>query len=145
MKATLTALTTILLFTTILGTSCKKDTEPVPDYPQLMGLWTGTTSQGVTIFFVIGNIDGILYVTHYKMTVYTNNGYQTYEQYNTDGIVSLSGRGFNIPLGTGSAGPAFISGNFDLDSMVLDGSFAVYPSGNTIDIITGTYSASKTQ
>lgn len=123
--------------------SCKKHTDPVPRYPELIGQWTGTTSQGAAIQIIIYTVDGILYVTQYDLTVYTPSGYQQYRQYNSSGIVSLSDKQFTIPLGSGNAGPAYLDGTFSLNEMILNGNFAVYPSGNSVDLIIGYYSCSK--
>ena len=51
--------------------SCKKKTDPVPDFPQLIGHWSGTTSQSSAVRFMIDNLNGYLYVTEYHLTVYT--------------------------------------------------------------------------
>jgi len=59
---------------------------------------------------------------------------------NTYGIASINSRQFRIHLGTGTAGEAFINGTFNTNDMTVYGSYAVYPTGNTTDIITGTYS-----
>jgi hypothetical protein len=122
----------------VFQSSCKKD-DPVPDFPQLIGSWGGTTSQGASITFYVDNIKGILYVESYKVTVYTSTGYQEYQAINSTGIAAISNKAFRIPLGTGSSGPAFIDGIFDLTTMTLSGSWAVYAAGNSVDIITGTY------
>jgi hypothetical protein len=59
---------------------------------------------------------------------------------NTYGIASINSRQFKIHLGTGTAGEAFINGTFNTNDMTVYGSYAVYSTGNTTDIITGTYS-----
>ena len=123
----------------ILADGCKK-TEPVPDYPQLVGNWEGTTSQGIGINISITTIKGILYVSGYDFSVYTSTGFQSYQWTNMYGIVSLNGLQFSISLGSGSAGPAFLNGTFNLTNITLDGNFAVYPPGNTTDLTTGYYS-----
>jgi hypothetical protein len=45
-------------------------------------------------------------------------------------------------LGTGPSGESYIDGTFDVNDMILNGNFAVYEPGNTVDIVTGTYSCS---
>jgi len=143
MKKTLTFLAMMILgvFLVVIS-SCKKD-QPVPDYPQLIGSWTGTTSQGASITFWVDNIKGTLYVESYHVTVYTTTGTQDYQAINSAGIVALSSTTFRIPIGTGSSGPSYIDGIFDLTDNTLSGNFAVYAAGNNVDIITGTYLAEK--
>ena len=124
-------------------TSCKKKTDPIPDFPQLIGHWSGTTSQSAQVRFMIDNMKGYLYVMEYHLTVYTAGGYHEYQQYYSYGIAPVSNKQFRIRLGTGSAGDSYIDGTFDLNSMTLNGNFAVYEPGNTTDLVTGTYSCSK--
>jgi hypothetical protein len=130
----------ILVLATIHFSSCKKKTTPEPDYPQLVGHWSGTTSQGAAIYFTVDNLEGNLNVTRYDLTVYTTGGYQQYKMINSNGIAYVTNKQFKIPLGTGSAGESFIEGTFNINDLSLYGGFAVYEPGNTIDKITGTYS-----
>jgi hypothetical protein len=143
MKKT-TVISTLLTLGLILFviSSCKKS-DPQPDFPQLIGTWSGNTSQDGPISFYVDNIKGTLYVTSYKIKVYTSSGYQTYEAVNSEGIASISSKYFRISLGTGTAGPAFIEGTFNTTDMSLNGNFAVYATGNNVDIITGTFIAYK--
>jgi len=130
-----------LLFILFIHSGCKKD--ETPDYPHLIGYWSGTTSQGNPIRFKVDSRDGILYITQYELLVNFGSGAKTFEQQNDRGIVALSGLIFSIPLGTGSAGPAYIDGNFIYGSteITLSGSFAVYYPGSPVDIVTGSYLA----
>jgi len=129
----------ILVLTTFSFSSCKKKDTPVPDYPQLIGHWAGTTSQGTAIYFTVDNLQGNLNVTRYDLTVMTMSGYQQYKVINSNGIAYVTNRYFKIHLGTGSAGEAFIDGNFNVTDLTLEGSFAVYQTGNTNELITGNY------
>ena len=134
------SLLVILTIMVISSSSCKKKTEAVPDFPQLIGHWSGTTSVDTQILFWVNNISGTLNITQYDLTVPTIDGYQRYMSSNTYGIASINSRQFKIHLGTGTAGEAFINGTFNTNDMTVYGSYAVYPTGNTTDIITGTYS-----
>jgi hypothetical protein len=137
-----TTLLLVLILTNITFSSCKKKTTPVPDFPQLIGHWSGTTSQSAQIRFMIDNLSGYLYVTEYDLTVYTAGGYHQYKQSYTWGIAAVTNKQFKIHLGTGGAGESYIDGTFNVNDMTLYGNFAVYEPGNTTDIITGTYSCS---
>ena len=133
----------IAVLITIVFSSCKKKETPLPDYPQLLGTWPGTTSQGTTISLGVTNINGNLYINQYDMMVYTVSGYQELRAGNSYGLAAVIGTQFKIHIGTGSAGESYIDGTFDVQDTTLYGNFAVYPSGDIIDLITGTYSCSK--
>ncbi len=126
----------ILVLTTL---SCKKKTDPVPDYPQLIGHWAGTTSQGTAILFTVDNLQGNLNVTRYDLTIMTTSGYQEYKVINSNGIAYVTNRHFRIHIGTGTEGESFIDGTFNVTDLTLEGNFAVYATGNTNNIITGNY------
>ena len=136
----LISLLVIVALTTL--SACKKKTVPAPDYPQFIGHWAGQTSQGTAIYFTVDNLQGNLNVTRYDLTVYTQGGIRQFKSINSNGIAYVTNKQFRIPLGTGSAGDAFIDGTFYLTDMTLNGSWAVYEPGNTIDKITGTYTCS---
>ncbi len=143
MKKVLVIATIMILGIILTAISSCKKSDPDPDFPQLIGAWSGTTSQDGPIYFYVDNIKGTLYIKSYNTKIYTSNGYQSLQSTNDAGITAISGKSFRISLGTGSAGPAFIDGNFNLSDMSLSGNFAVYASGNTVDIVTGTYIAYK--
>jgi hypothetical protein len=138
--ALLNSLLVMFVLTSFSFPSCKKKTDPVPDFPQLIGHWSGTTSQSSEVRFMIDNLKGYLYVTEYHLTVYTTGGYHEYEAYYSYGIAAVSNKQFKIHLGTGNSGESYIDGTFDINDMTLYGTFAVYEPGNTTDLITGTYS-----
>jgi len=73
--------------------------------------------------------------------VYTNTGYQEYKAGSGDGLAAIPSMQFKIHIGIGSAGESYIDGTFDIPDTTLYGNFAVYPTGNTTDLITGTYSS----
>ena len=139
-NASYLSLVTLILFSTLFSSCSKKET-PAPDYPQLIGNWTGTTSQGTAVSLWVNSINGTLYITSSDLMVYGPSGNVDYRQYNSNGLAAVSTLQFHLSLGTGSSGEAFIDGTFDLTDMSLNGNFAVYPPANTIDRITGTYLA----
>lgn len=143
MKNSLTSLSLILLICSLFFlSSCKK--EETPDYPMLIGYWTGHTSQENTIEFKVENKKGTLYITKYRLVVtYSNGSIQTFESINSRGIVALTGLSFNIPLASGNSGAAYISGNFNLSSQEyrLTGNFAAYYPSSSVDLVTGNYIA----
>lgn len=127
----------------LLTASCCKE-DPPPDYPDLIGYWQGITSQGNPVSLKIENKKGILYITRYSLLVtFSSSQSETFEQTNYGGIAALSGLTFNLPLGTGNAGPAFIAGNFDygVTNITLSGTFAVYYPSSSVDLVTGSYTA----
>ena len=131
----------VMLCSLVSLPGCKKD--EIPDYPELIGYWSGTTSQGNPVRFKIENEKGTLYITQYELLVTFGSGSQSYEHTNTRGIVALSGLTFTLPLGSGSMGPAFIDGyfNYGATTITLTGTFAVYYPGSTVDLVTGDYTA----
>jgi hypothetical protein len=133
----------VLINSTFL--SCKKKETAMPNFPQLIGNWTGTTSQGTRIYLGVTNINGNLYINQYDLTVYTTTGYQEYKAGSGDGLAAIPSYQFKILIGTGSEGDSYINGTFDIPDTTLFGSFAVYPPGNTTDLITGTYSSVRGQ
>ncbi|MCK9218837.1 MAG: hypothetical protein M0P47_02155 [Bacteroidales bacterium] len=134
-----------LSFLSVFFPSCKKEI-PSPDYPQLIGIWSGSTSQGQEVKISINNLDGVLYVTYYKLSIAFNSGGQrTIEHYNTDGIASLVNLYFNIPLGTGVYGSGFLNGTFNLTTMVLSGSYRCYNPTDPNDYTDGFYTAALTK
>jgi hypothetical protein len=134
----------LLLFLLIFSISCKKST-PAPDYPQLMGVWSGSTSQSQTIRVVVDNIGGTLYLTQIRFIVlFDSGGQQSIERNSTEGLASVNNRYFKYSTGTGIYGPAFVDGTFDLNSMTLSGTFKIYNPSNPNDYTTGTFVSSKT-
>jgi hypothetical protein len=125
--------------------SCEKKQTPLPNFPQLIGNWPGTTSQGTSIYLGVTNIKGNLYINQYDLMVYTTSGYQEYKAGSGDGLASIPSTQFKIHIGTGSEGESYIDGTFDIPDTTLYGNFAVYPPGNTTDLITGTYSSVKSK
>lgn len=136
------SLLVIFVLTTFSFSACKKKTTPQPDFPQLVGHWSGTTSQGTAVSFTVDNLQGNLNVTRYDLMVYTQGGYRQYKVINSNGIAYVTNKQFKIHIGTGDSGESFIDGTFNVNDLSLYGNFAVYEPGNTIDIITGTYTCS---
>jgi hypothetical protein len=129
----------VLITLCISFSSCSKKTDPVPDFPQLIGHWSATTSSGTQFLFWVNPVSGVLYITQYDLTVATP-AYQHYTGYNQGGIVPVTNKYFKIHLGTGTGGESFIEGTFSINDMTVNGTYAVYATGNTTDIITGTFS-----
>jgi hypothetical protein len=84
----LMSLLVILVLTIVSFSACKKKTTPQPDFPQLIGHWSGTTSQGEQIYFTVDNLEGNLNVTRYDLTVYTQGGIRQYKVINSNGIIT---------------------------------------------------------
>lgn len=82
------SLLVILVLTTFSFSACKKKTTPQPDFPQLIGYWSGTTSQGTAISFTVDNLKGNLNVTRYDLMVYTQGGYRQYKVINSNDIIT---------------------------------------------------------
>ena len=132
----------ILLCCMVISTGCKKN--KTPDYPDLIGYWSGQTTQGNSVSFKVENKKGTLYITQYNLLVNFGSGQKTFQHSNTQGIVALSGLNFNVSLGsTGSSGPAYIDGLFNYGSttITLTGNFSVYYPSSTVDVVTGGYTA----
>jgi|WetSurMetagenome_2_1015567.scaffolds.fasta_scaffold33432_2 hypothetical protein len=122
-----------------LFADCKKK-EAAPDYPQLMGSWTGETSQSQVIQISVDNFDGVLKLTNLKITVLTQTGgTQIIQQYNSDGFTTVNGTYFKYTMGTGLYGPAYVDGTFNLQTMTLNGNFMVYSTTDPNDMAQGTY------
>lgn len=139
MRQTSLLISLLVIVALTTHSSCKKKTDPIPDFPQLIGHWSGQTSQGSPIYFTVDNLQGNLNVTRYDITVYTQGGIRQYKVINSNGIAYVTNRQFKINLGTGAAGDSFIDGTFNVNDLTLYGNFAVYEPGNTSDLITGSY------
>jgi hypothetical protein len=123
---------------------CKKKI-PAPDYPQLIGHWTGSTTQDEPFKLSVENFDGTLYITYYKLiVVFNTGGSRNIEQNKPDGITQITDRSFNISTGNGIYGPGYIEGTFNLNTMTLSGTFRIYNSTIQNDYITGFYTAAIT-
>lgn len=137
----LSALFLPLIIITLMA--CKKTT-PAPDYPELMGSWSGSTSQSQVIKFYVENIGGTLYLTSLKFSIFFDTGgQQSIERYNTEGLTPVSDRYFKYALGTGIYGQAYIEGTFNLNSMTVTGTFRCYNPANPNDLTSGTFVGSK--
>jgi hypothetical protein len=121
---------------------CKKDVDPGPEYPQLIGRWTGSTSQSQPINIYVDYFNKWLNIYQYNFVIYYNSGgAQTISGFNMDGISGISNKYFSIPLGNGIYGPAYLEGTFNLGSMTLSGTFRVYNPNDPNDATSGYYSA----
>ncbi|MEI7981169.1 MAG: hypothetical protein WCI71_05920 [Bacteroidota bacterium] len=123
--------------------ACKKQ-PPAADYPQLIGRWTGSTTQDQSFRLTVENFDGVLYITYYRLVVVFNTGgSRTLEQNKPDGIARITDRYFNIPMSTGIYGPGYVEGTFNLNTMLLSGTFRVYNPSVKDDFITGFLTAGR--
>jgi len=121
---------------------CKKNIDPGPDYPQLIGKWSGSTSQSQPINIYVEYFNQWLNIYQYNIVVYFNSGgSRTISGFNADGITGITNKSFNISLGTGIYGPAFIEGTFDVTGLTLSGTFRIYNPNDANDATSGYYSA----
>jgi hypothetical protein len=132
-----------LLLMLVVPSACKKSAPP-PDYPELVGSWSGSTSQSNSISLYVENKDGTLNLISIRFIIFFDGGgQQTLNQYSTEGIASVNNRYFKIPLGTGIYGQAYIDGTFNTGNMTLTGTFKCYNPSNPGDFTSGTFVASK--
>jgi len=134
----------------LLTNGCKKSSEPdqpvTPPDAQLIGAWSGLTSQNDTILFTVSNINGVLNITRYAFTVTFANppGVRSIDMTDSDGIASVVNRYFSFLLiDPGTPGDEYMNGTFNISNLTLDGSFLVYPSFSTTGAVTVTYTAAK--
>ncbi len=135
--------------------SCNQNDDiiiPDPDFPQLIGTWTGVTSQGKPIKVGIINFNGILYVSSYKYSVVNDliAGGETmeYDVPSSTAVAAVVDTSFIFRPYGGYSESDYLFGHFDLTTMVLKGKFTTaFPtqSGTSTVKITGTYSATKTK
>jgi hypothetical protein len=110
----------------LLSSSCKK--YPDPDYPQLAGVYHGTTSQSETIEMQVENIEGILYVTVLRLNYrYGSGGTGSVNLSNTAGLSVINNTSFSIVVDPDPP-QSTISGIFNPENMTVSGSFKIYPS-----------------
>jgi hypothetical protein len=130
----------------MLPTACKKssdDTTPQPT-SKMNGTWQGISGQD-TIRIKIEQPGGSLMVTLYHYAI--NRGSVTFSETKSQstGIAPVSNLAFNIALGTGHEGPAYLSGTFNSSQDTLNGIYAIYPLSDTLTRYTGNYQALKIQ
>ena len=140
----------LMVLCIVLAAGCKKSTEPelpaTPPDAQLIGAWSGLTSQNDTILLTVSNINGVLKITRYAFTVtFTNpNGERSIDITDSDGIASVVNRYFSfLLLDPGTPGDEYMNGTFDISNLTLNGSFMVYPSFSATGAVTVTYTAAK--
>lgn len=125
---------------------CKKKIDPGPEYPQLIGRWTGVTSQSQPINIYVDYINGWFTIYQFNFVVYYNSGgSQTISNFNPEGITGINNKFFAISLGSGIYGPAFLDGTFDVNNMTLSGTFRIYNPNDPNDATSGYYSALKSK
>lgn len=121
---------------------CKKNIDPGPDYPQLIGKWTGSTSQSQPVNIYVDYFNKWMNIYQYNIVVFFNSGgSRTISGFNADGITGVVNKAFNIDLGSGIYGPGFIQGAFDVNSLTLSGTFRIYNPNDPNDATSGYYSA----
>ncbi len=134
----------------VLSAGCKKssdpETPPTPPDAQLIGAYSGLTSQNDTILISVSNVNGVLKITRYAFTVKFTNppGVRSIDVTDSDGISSVVNRYFTFLLiDPGSPGDEYLNGTFNISNLTLNGAFMVYPSFSTTGAITVTYTAAK--
>ncbi|MEI7981495.1 MAG: hypothetical protein WCI71_07555 [Bacteroidota bacterium] len=139
----LVCLTLIVLF------SCKKSdsSSSTPRYAQLIGTWSGTTSQNQPIQIGIIGVDTNLYVTTYKYKVLQIKADTVYKvlEYNLVSptfVTYIAGAFFIFRPYGGYSYNDYLKGTFDVAAMKLNGRFNT-SFGATADSVTGTYTAFK--
>jgi len=147
-------LSLLLLFTGMIlvsVTSCKKDDpEPTPEpaFPQLIGTWTGLTSQNYPITIGVINNGGTLYISQYSYPVVYRQGSTFdsvyYNEYSSTGISPVTGTTFKLKAGSFSTSDS-LSGTFDVNALTLTGKFhTVFSTLKAPSVIVdGTFNAGK--
>ncbi len=129
MKTRFSFIPLLFLSALILLASCKKKSneQPAnPDYPQLIGTWTGFTDQGDTVTIKVNSIGSTLYVYSYKYAVTYDDG-GTYSRHkieisNTQGIAPILQKSFSlIPGDPFGSDQDTLSGTFDPDNLKMTG------------------------
>lgn len=140
----------VLLFGIVVLVSCSKkessDPPKEPDFPQLIGIWQGTTWQQYPIEISVINVEGVLYLSSYSFAVTRHEGGSSdsanYQMSISTGIAPVLNKQFSLQLL--SMASSFtndsLTGAFDTGEMILSGSIQVeFQSG----IVKGSYSAIK--
>ena len=132
--------------------SCKKksseETTPGPDFPQLIGTWTGMTSQNYAITIGVINNGGTLYISQYSYPVVYRQGSVFdsiyYNEYSSTGISPVIGAAFKFKAGSFSTSDS-LSGTFDVKALTLTGKFhTVFSKKKTPEVnVDGTFTAAK--
>jgi len=135
----------LMMIAFVFTSSCKKKTDPPePDYPQLIGTWSGNTWQNYPIALSVINVEGQLYLSSYAFAVtYSEPGVfdsAYYNQSNTSGIVPIINKKFSLLLYSPFSSGDSLWGTFDTGEMVLSGNIkSVFGT----KISRGTYTAVK--
>jgi len=125
---------------------CKKKVDPGPEYPQLIGRWTGATSQSQAVNIYVDYINSWFTIYQYNFVVYFNSGgSKTISNFNPEGITGIENKSFSVSLGSGIYGPAYLDGTFDVYNMTLSGTFRIYNPQDPNDATSGYYSALKSK
>jgi hypothetical protein len=136
----------------ILVGSCKKSSDPpapTPEFPQLVGGWSGFTSGNDSISLVVSNVAGYLKVTGYKYTVKYAVPGQTYihqtDQSNSSGFCLISGKSFTLnPLMPFGIAADTLNGTFDVTNLTLSGKIrATFTEVADTPVVIMTYAAVK--
>jgi hypothetical protein len=122
---------------------CKKNVDPGPEYPQILGKWSGSTSQSQPINIYLDYFNQQTNIYQYNVVVYFNSGgSRTISGFNSEeGITQVTNKAFYISLGTGIYGPAYIEGTFNVNNLTLSGTFRIYNPNDPNDATSGYYSA----
>jgi len=110
--------------------SCKKSKDPVNT--QLLGTWLMTANHD-SVYFLVSNLDGTLYVTSAIVKVFYTDGFVRYAMSSSFGLSPITDNSFDIVLEAGGPdGPTHIGGTFDATSMVCMGTFSYYQFQATV-------------
>jgi hypothetical protein len=123
--------------------SCKKKSKD-PAYPQFVGLWKGTTSQGKPVSVEVTNTNGDLYITSASIRFSQGTSDSaSLSRTNSDGLYYLSGTTFSIVMDGAPPYESVMNGTFRTDTLLLTGTFTGYTLGSPTIPVTGTYRATK--
>jgi len=125
----MSAIFMILLF----SVGCKKTSEP--QYPQLIGQWLEITDPD-TVSLYVDNVGGALYVTQMFVRVGPDGNFIRYSMSSTSGLAAINESNyFYLTLESGGKdGPTYLDGTFNPTTLVLSGTFAYYPLGDTVRV-----------
>lgn len=129
MKTPLIKAIMLMLIASAILYGCKKDEteEPAnPDYPQLIGTWTGFNDQGDTVILKVNNVGATLYIYSYKYAVTYQEGgtssKHSIEITNTQGIAPILNKSFAlVPLDPFGSPADTLSGTFDTETLKMTG------------------------
>lgn len=117
----------LLIAISLMAVSCSKSEDPAPvptpKYPQIVGTWSGKTSQDSAVRFVVAAQGSSLALTAYKYAMtYTTTGFSETK------TIDISGQslGFSSDISFGFSNGIYpqdsLKGTFNVNTMTLSGS-----------------------